>query len=83
VTLSQKYPTQNKAGGMAQVVECLPSKKKKPEFKSHNHQKKKKKLSIVTLILKRYTIELKTFIYKKDNQLKGRIRKNSPKSDSS
>jgi hypothetical protein len=25
-TLSQKYPTQKRAGGVAQVVECLPSK---------------------------------------------------------
>jgi hypothetical protein len=25
-TLSQKHPTQNRAGGVTQVVECLPSK---------------------------------------------------------
>jgi hypothetical protein len=42
--LSQKYPTQNRAGGVAQVVKCLTS----PEFKSQycpkqNKTKPKKK----------------------------------------
>jgi hypothetical protein len=47
-TLSQKYPTQNRAGGMAQVVKHLPSlgqssspsttKKKKKEKKKIYHQ---------------------------------------------
>jgi hypothetical protein len=30
-TLSQKYPTQNRAGGVAQVVECLLSIEFKPQ----------------------------------------------------
>jgi hypothetical protein len=32
--LSQKYPTQNKVGGVVQVVECLP-RKHEAEFKPH------------------------------------------------
>jgi hypothetical protein len=35
-TLSQKYPTQKRAGGVTQVVKCLPS---KHEFKPQYHKK--------------------------------------------
>jgi hypothetical protein len=37
--LSQKYPTQNKAGRMTKMVECLPS---KCETLSSNSKKKRK-----------------------------------------
>jgi hypothetical protein len=40
--LSQKYPTQKRAGRVGQVVDNLPS-KYKTEFKPHYHKKKKKK----------------------------------------
>jgi hypothetical protein len=39
-TLSPKYPTQNRAGRVAEVVECLPS---KHEVLSSNHSMEKKK----------------------------------------
>jgi hypothetical protein len=41
-TLSCKYPTQNRADGMIQVVECLPSK----SLNSSATKKKKKKKSL-------------------------------------
>jgi hypothetical protein len=40
-TLPQKYPTQKRAGGVAQMVKYLPS-KCEAKFKSQSHKKKKK-----------------------------------------
>jgi hypothetical protein len=33
-TLFQKYPTQKRAGGVVQVIQCLPSQASGPEFKT-------------------------------------------------
>jgi hypothetical protein len=43
--LSQKYPTQNRAGGVAQVVQHLPSKYEALNLNPSTAKKKKKKLS--------------------------------------
>jgi hypothetical protein len=43
-TLFQKYPTQNIAGGVAQVVECLPSKHKARSSNLSTAKKKKNKV---------------------------------------
>jgi hypothetical protein len=44
-TLSKKYPTQKRAGGVAQAVECLPSKcealNSNPSTAKKNNNKKK------------------------------------------
>jgi hypothetical protein len=42
-TLFQKYPTQRGAGGVAQVVECLPNKYKVLSLNPSAAKKKKKK----------------------------------------
>jgi hypothetical protein len=42
-TLSQKYPTQKSAGGVAQVVKCLPSKREALSSNYSNCLKKFKK----------------------------------------
>jgi hypothetical protein len=42
-TLSQNYPTQNRAGRVAQVVECLPGKKREALSSNQRTAKKKKK----------------------------------------
>jgi hypothetical protein len=41
-TLSQKHPTQNRTGGVAQVVECLPSKHEALSSNQSTDRKKKK-----------------------------------------
>jgi superfamily II helicase len=43
-TLSRKYPIQNKAGGVAQVVECLLSKHE--ALSSNSSTEKRKKISV-------------------------------------
>jgi hypothetical protein len=45
-TLSQKNPTQNRAGRVAQVVEGLPSKPEALEFSPSDNNKKKEKWEI-------------------------------------
>jgi hypothetical protein len=43
-TLSQKYPTQNTAGEVTRVLECLPSKCEALHSNPRDHQKKKKRI---------------------------------------
>jgi hypothetical protein len=50
-TLSWKYPTQKRAGRVAQVVEHLPSKREAAEFKPHYHPKKKVRKKKCTLLI--------------------------------
>jgi hypothetical protein len=42
-TLFQKHPTQKRAGGMAQAVECLPSKYEALNLNPSSAKKKKEK----------------------------------------
>jgi hypothetical protein len=46
-TLSWKHPTQKRAGGVAQVVECLPGKHWNPEFEPQYWKKKKREKKII------------------------------------